>query len=116
MTMTPEEQAVFDEATRIIHKGHNLLKSVVPEEAIGSLSKSRLDDLLTLELALLLTIHRNGIEESKNTISIYLQTAYSFGFRDAQPIPDAFTDALDNPAPTAPAAASADTDGEADAS
>lgn len=112
MTMTPEEQAVFDEATRIIHKGHNLLKSVVPEEAIGSLSKSRLDDLLTLELALLLTIHRNGIEESKNTISIYLQTAYSFGFRDAQPIPDAFADALDDTAPPASDGDAAEPEGE----
>ena len=101
MTLTPEQRVDWDAQTEQIRAGLELMQGITLPERIAI---ERHDDIETLVTALFALIMRMGLnEDTVNNVRIYLRTAYAFGKRDAQPIPDAFADALDDPAPSASA-------------
>lgn len=93
-------QAQWDAQTERIRAGRELVQTV-PQSELDMLSDRRAVDIIALTNGIISIVERMGINDgTMEVISVAVQTAYAFGKRDAQPIPDAFTNALDAPAST----------------
>ncbi len=98
MTLT---QAQWDAQSERIRAGRDLVQTI-PQSELDMISDGRRVDIIALTNGVISIVDRIGINAgTMEVISVAVQVAYAFGKRDAQPVPDAFANALDDTAPPA---------------